>query len=164
MIEAISTSGFETKFLERLKTVVAALPAGRTAELSVSNERAGTRSSLPHFRIKPSNQRSARIEGFFIEGEGINFTMGEGTWRELYVTSETGVRQEKQIDRFFEICQTIFSSKSTEVLTYSSSARLIRSRLTAKVNGRDVLLGGGQQFFWWLFPGRVTKRFSYEPY
>ncbi len=105
-------TNFEARFLQRLEAVVEALPAG-SAELAISKQQGGNKFPFPHFRINPSNPRSAKIEGFFVEEECINFTLGVATWVELFVSSTSQMQQDKQIDRFLEICHLLFSNEST---------------------------------------------------
>jgi hypothetical protein len=162
MIEAPYTiPGFETRFAERLRNTVAALPVG-AAQLSFDKKPCGG-PLLPHFRITPTNPHSAIVEGCFAEGEGINFSIGHGTSGEVYVTTEMGENVKAQEDRFFDICRAVFTTRFSEDLVYNSHGRRVSSRMVLEIDGHTMVLGR-HRAFWWLFPNKTRKHFSYEPY
>ena len=139
---------FEMNFLARLETVVQVLPA-HTASLQTKLEL-----DCITFRISPSNQESATIEGRASSQGGIAFRVGRGTTLELSRSNE---------DRFFQICEAVFGSHFTELVIYGSTGRVLYSRIQLEVEGHRVRLGG-HQFFWWLFPKRRKEQFAYQPY
>jgi hypothetical protein len=139
---------FEIGFLARVKTLVDALPA-ETATLKTKSE-----IGCVYFSISPTNQQSAGIEGEASIQGGINFKVGRATITELSPSNE---------DRFFQICEVVFGSHFTESVTYSSSGRVLYSRIHLAVDGSTVRLGG-HQLFWWLYPNRRKERFYYKPY
>lgn len=160
MTQTIYTSpGFETRFRERLEGVIGRLPTG-VAELHLEKKPCGSPSPLPYFRIVPSKQGSAPIQGFFAQGEGINFTVGEATSREIFVNSKL---EEQAEDVFFRICRGVFETRFSEKLIYSSQGKLVRSRIVLKVDGNEITLGG-QKAFWWLYPKKTRRQLDYEPY
>jgi hypothetical protein len=134
------------------------LPVG-VAELHLEKKRCGSPSPLPYFRIVPSKRGSAPIQGFFAQGEGINFTVGEATSREIFVNSKL---EEKAEDEFSRICRSVFETRFSEKLIYSSQGKLLWSRIVLKVNGDEITLGG-QKAFWWLYP-KTRRQLHYEPY
>jgi hypothetical protein len=89
--------------------------------------------------------------------------IGEATGGEVFVSKERTARQNKHVERFLGICHAVFGTSFLETLVYSRRGRVIRSQIVFGAGGRRIRIGG-RQVFWWLFPGRVTKRFSYEPY
>lgn len=160
MRQTIYTSpGFETKFRERLEAMIKGLPVG-VAELHFEKKPCGSPSPVPYFRIVPSRRRSAPVEGFFVQGEGINLTVGEATSHEIFVNSKL---QGKAEDEFFQICRGVFETHFSENLIYSSQGKLIWSRIALKV-GDDELKLGGQRAFWWLYPKKARRRLDYKPY
>jgi len=163
MVDIVYTSpGFETTFAERLRGVVAELPKG-TAELQFEKRACGSPSPLPHFSIAPSNPRSSPIEGFFVQGEGINFSIGRATSREIYIANKTGNNANAEEDEFFRICQAVFTTRFSEKVVYDSRGNVIWSRIVLGVDSRKVVLGG-HRIFWWLHSGKNRKQFEYEPY
>jgi hypothetical protein len=140
--------GFEKNFLVRLETVVQALPP-HTATLQTTPE-----IDCLTFRISPTNQESASIEGQASTQGGIAFRVGRATTVELSGFNE---------DRFVQICEAIFSSHFTEFVIYGSTGRILHSRIELEVKGHKVRLGG-HQLFWWLFPNRRNEHFPYKPY
>jgi hypothetical protein len=140
--------GFERNFLVRLETVVQALPP-HTATLQTKAE-----IDAVTFEISPSNQEAATIKGQASTQGGIDFRIGRATTVELSVFNE---------NRFVQICEAVFSSHFTEFVVYSSTGRILHSRIELEVNGHRVRLGG-HQLFWWLFPNRRKEQFPYKPY
>lgn len=163
MVDSVYISpGFETTFAERLRGVVAELPKG-TAELQFEKRACGSPSPLPYFRIAPSNPRSSPIEGFFVQGEGINFNIGRATSREVYVANESGDESKAEVDEFFRICQAVFTTQFSEKAIYDARGKVIWSRIVLRVDGRNIVLGG-QRIFWWFHRAKTRKQFEYEPY
>src|SRR5260370_15581179 len=140
--------GFERNFLVRLETVVQVLPP-HTATLQTKSE-----IDCLTFRISPTIQESATIEGQASTQGGIAFRVGRATSVELSMSNE---------DRFFQICEAVFSSHFTEFVIYSSTGRVLYSRIQLVIKGRKVRLGG-HQLFGWLFPNRRKEQFPYKPY
>ena len=132
----------------RLETVVQALPPD-SATLQT-----GPEIDCVAFKIFPTNQNSAAIEGQASTQGGIAFKVGRATTVELSIS---------QVDRFFRICEAIFASHMTEFLIYGSRGRVLYSRVWLEIKGRKARLGG-HQLFWWLFPNRHKESFYYEPY
>jgi hypothetical protein len=151
----------EARVLERLAVVVGNLPQG-TAELYVGKNSSLQKNLFPYFRISPQNSKSAAIEGYVYNQQGIDFKIGHGTGGEIYVSSKRQPNPTGE-DRFFRICHAVFTTHFSEELIYSSSGRVIWSRIMLEVE-RDKMRVGGHQVFWWLFPNRTVKHFSYEPY
>jgi len=140
--------GFETHFLMRLEAVVRALPAG-TAALQTKHE-----IDYLTFIISPCDDEAAPIRGQASTQGGIAFKVGRETTMELSKSNE---------DRFFQICEALFSSQCTEFVIYSSKGRVLYSRIQLRIKGRKVRLGG-RRLFWWFFPNRRKEQFSYKPY
>jgi hypothetical protein len=156
------TSGFEERVTARLNAMVAALPPG-TATLYVgSDPNCVAKALFPYFRITPGNLKSATITGYLVEGQGIDFTIGQATGGEIFVSNDNA-RGGAEEDRFFRICQAVFTSSFTERLTYSKRGRVICSRIVLQLGSQSVRLGG-HRFFWWAVPNRTEKLFHYEPY
>jgi hypothetical protein len=145
--------GFEVHMIECLRAEIAALPE-RSAELYVGSDPRYPKSPFPFFRITPRNSQSAPIQGMIADYQGIDFTVGRGTGGEIPIG---------RADHFLRICRAVFTTRFSEVVVYSRRGRVIWSRVILKIDGHKVGIGGGQ-IFWWLFPKRVTKVFSYEPY
>ncbi len=139
---------FERNFLVRLETLIQVLPPA-SADLQTRPE-----TDYVAFRILPTNQNSAAIEGQASTQGGIAFKVGRATTVELSRPSE---------DHFFQICEAIFRSHFTEFIIYSSKGRVLYSRIALEINGRKIRLGG-HQLFWWLFPNRRNEQFHYQPY
>jgi hypothetical protein len=139
---------FESDFLKSLETVVRVLPV-HAASLQTKLEL-----DCLTFRISPTNQESAIIEGQASYQGGIAFRVGRGTTVELSTSSG---------ERFFQICEAVFGSHFTELLIYSSTGRVLYSRIQLEIKGRRVRLGG-HQLFWWLSPRRCKQQFFYQPY
>jgi hypothetical protein len=154
--------GFEAIFLERLDQLVRALPKG-AADLYVGKHPSHTKSVFPYFCITPTNPRSAKVQGFVYEGQGIDFTIGQGTGGEVFVSREKTERQNANLERFLRMCEAVFTTSFNETLVCSRRGRVIWSRIELSLDGLTVRIGG-RQVFWWLFPGRTTKQFLYEPY
>ena len=146
---------FETKFLKRLKHVIGSLPTG-AATLQIGGPSSLPETVYPSFLISPANQNSAPIKGSAAPQQGIIFTIGRATVVEL------GEDQRGE-DRFFQICQGVFTSHFRERLIYISSGRVIHSRIVLPGDGRGLRLRQ-QQILWWLFPNKTEKLFSYQPY
>jgi hypothetical protein len=155
--------GFESRALRRLEATLNALPKGKATLYWGADPTSPAKALFPYFRITPANANSGSIRGFLVEGQGFDYTIGQATGGEIFVGPTDSPQMRANEDRFFEICQAVFKSQFTELLTYNSRGRVIRSRISLRLGGRTVRLGG-QQLFWWLVPGRVTKVFSYEPY
>lgn len=139
---------FERNFLVRLETVINALPP------DTSILRTGPEVDSVAFRIFPTNQNSAPIVGQASTQGGIAFKVGRATTVELSRPNE---------DRFFQICEAVFTSHFTESVIYGSAGRVLYSRIRLEVKGHRIRLGG-HQLFWWLFPNRREHQFRYEPY
>lgn len=153
--------GFESEFLERIRELVDSLPKG-TAELYIGHPPSHPK-SLPYFRITPTNPRSAKIQGFVCEGQGIDFTIGEATGGEGFVSRKKTARGTAHVEGFLRICHSVFTSNFSEVITLNSRGHRIHSEITLDVDGREIRLHSGW-FLWRLFPKKTTKTFSYEPY
>jgi hypothetical protein len=154
-------SGFEERAAARLNEIVAALPSA-TATLYVGTDPNFPKALFPYFRITPSNPRSATIRGHLIGGQGFDYVIGQATGGEIFVPNDSA-RARADEDRFFQICQAVFTSSFTECLTYSKPGRVIRSKIVLRLDSRSVQLGG-HQLFWWAVPNRTEKSFHYEPY
>ena len=152
---------FEERALARLNAMVAALPSG-TATLYAGADPNFPKALFPYFRITPSNPKSATIRGHLIEGQGIDFAIGQATGGEIFVPNDSA-RGKAEEDRFFQICQAVFASSFTECLTYSKLGKVIRSKIVLRLDSRSVQLGG-HQLFWWAVLNRTEKYFHYEPY
>jgi hypothetical protein len=149
--------------LDRLKAAIATLPE-KSAELHVSEDR-DPRACFPgwRFRITPTKPGSASVQGFVDSVFGVWFTIGQATRGEAFLAGRNGKQNQIEEDAFFDICHAVFTTHFSEEVTYSSSNQVLRSRITLRVGERTVCIGG-HQVFWWLYPTRTTKRFSYEPY
>ncbi len=154
--------GFEKEFLDLLRETVSALPEG-TAEFFVGQNPSRARQSFAYFRIKPTNPHSAGIEGYVYEGQGIDFTIGVATSGEVFVSSGKGARLNSRVDWFLRVCRAIFTTHSTETVTYDANGRPIRGRLVLSLDGRRIRLGASL-VLWPIRLGKTTKQFSYEPY
>jgi hypothetical protein len=141
-------SSFERNFLLSLETIARALPP-HAATLQTESA-----ADYVTFRISPANDQSAILVGEASTQGGIAFRVGRATTVELSKSNE---------DRFFQICEAVFSSHFTEFVTYSATGRVLCSRIQLKIKGRKVRLGG-HQLFWWLFPNRRKEQFPYKPY
>lgn len=141
-------AGFERNFLLRLQTVARALPP-HAATLQTESE-----ADYITFRISPTNEESAPLEGQASTQGGIAFRIGRATTVELSNSRE---------DLFFQICEAVFSSHFTEYVIYGSTERILYSRIRLEIKGRKVRLGG-HQLFWWLFRNRRREQFHYKPY
>jgi len=106
------------------------------------------------FGIFPKNQSSAAIQGHASSQGGIAFKVGRATTVELSLP---------KVDRFFQICEAVFGSHFTEFVVYSSTGRVLYSRIQLEIKGHKVRLGG-HQLFWWLFPNKRKEQFLYKPY
>jgi hypothetical protein len=163
MVETIYTiAGFETRFLERLKDMTDKLPTG-VAETHFEKKAQDSIAVFPYFRIVPSNERSAPIKGFFIEGEGITFSIGHGTSGEIYISGKSAEEAKAREDEFFGICQAVITTRSYEKLIYNSDGQVIWARMTLRIGDCKRVLGN-HRAFWWLCRNRTMKEFSYEPY
>jgi hypothetical protein len=155
-------SDFEERVTARLKALVTVLPDGAATFYAGANPNALAKSLFPYFCITPSNPKSATIRGYVIERQGIDFTIGQATGGEIFVANGSA-RARAHEDRFYQICQAVFTSSFTEYLTYSKRGRVIRSRIVLQLDSRSVQLGG-HQLFWWAVLNRTEKCFHYEPY
>lgn len=158
---SVVTVGFEAEFMEKLRELVGTLPKG-TAELYIGHVPAHPK-SLPFFRITPTNHQAAIIQGGVCDGQGIDFKIGQATGGEIFVSPKRTDRDNARVERFFQICRSVFSSNFCEVLILNSSGSKVWSRITLKVDGRRVRLGGGW-IFWWLVPRKTKRVVCYEPY
>ena len=139
---------FASAFSERLRALVRSLPADTaTLELGGDND-------VVTFTISPSNQRAATIKGEASPQGGINFRVGRGTFVEASTSKEQW---------FLLLCAAVFASRFTESLSYSSTGRVLYSRIELEKDGQKIRLGG-HQLFWWLFPNRRNEQVAYEPY
>jgi hypothetical protein len=156
----ISPAGLEIRILDRLREIVAALPE-KSADLYIDEDR-DPKARVPgwHFRVTPAKQHSACIQGLVDSSFGIYFTIGEATAGEVFLASRNSAVEE---ERFFNICHAVFTTHFSEDVTYSLANRVLRSRIMLRVGERTVRIGG-HQIFWWFYPRRTTKHFSYEPY
>jgi hypothetical protein len=153
-----------TRVLDRLEAMVRGLPE-KSAVLQLVEDQ-DPRARLPgwNFKINPMNPRSACIRGQVDSGFGVWFTIGQGTNGEIFLASRREQSNRKEEDRFFDICQAVFTTPFLERLTYDRSGKFVlRSRIILSVGTQRITLGG-HQIFWWLYPNRMTKRISYEPY
>jgi hypothetical protein len=160
----ISPGGLEIRVLDRLREIVAALPE-KSADLYIDEDR-DPKARVPgwHFRVTPSKQHSACIQGLVDSSFGIYFTIGEATAGEIFLASRSSKTNEMEEERFFAICRAVFTTHFSEDVTYSSTSnRVLRSRIMLRVDERTIRIGG-HQLFGWLYPRRTTKHFSYEPY
>lgn len=139
---------FTRAFSERLRAIVDTLPAN-TATLEIGGD-----NDVVTFTISPRNQHAAIIQGEASSQGGINFRVGKGTIVEASTSREQW---------FFQLCETIFGSHFTESVSYSSTGRILYSRIDLERDGQKIRLGG-HQLFWWLFPNRRNETFAYEPY
>lgn len=162
MVETpVTIVGFEKEFLERLRKTVQSLPAG-TADLYIGHYPSSPK-SFPWFRIMPTNPRAAKIEGFVIDGQGIDFMFGDASTGEVFVSPKRTSRQLAHVERFFRLCQAIFTEHAVELVVRNIKGRPIWTRLTIPVDGRTEKVGGGY-FLWWLSPKRTKRVIRYEPY
>lgn len=141
-------ASFTTAFSERLRAVVGILPAN-AATLEIGGD-----SDVVTFTISPSNHQGAMIKGEASSQGGINFRVGRAT----VVEASTSRAQ-----WFFQLCEAVFRSRLTESVSYSSTGRILYSRIELEKNGQKIRLGG-HQLFWWLFPNKRKEKFAYEPY
>lgn len=139
---------FTSAFLEHLQALVRSLP-DNAATLVVGGD-----SDVLTFTISPANQQSATIKGEASAQGGINFRVGRATIVEASTSREQW---------FLRLCEAVFHSHFTESVTYSSTGRVLYSRIQLQSNGKKIRLGG-HQGFWWLFPNRRNEQFAYEPY
>ena len=157
-----AVQGFEHEFLERLRgDLVRALPEG-TADFYVGHP-ASHPNSLPYFRITPTNPRAAKIQGFVCEGQGIDFTIGEATGGEVFVSRKRNAEDRIGVEKFFQICRAVFTSHFSETIVLNPRGRRLWSKIVLTVDGRKVRLQGGS-IFWFLFPRRAKRVICYEPY
>jgi hypothetical protein len=154
-------SDFEERTAARLKTMVGALPSG-AASLHVGTDPSFPRALFPYFRITPTNPKSATISGHLIEGQGVDYLIGQTTSGEIFVPNDSA-RARAEEERFFRICEAVFTSSFTEYLTYSKLGRVIRTKIVLQVDSRAIRLGG-HKLFWWAALNRTEKRIGYEPY
>jgi hypothetical protein len=140
--------GFEGNFSLRLQKLVCALPPD-AARLQMNSQ-----ADFVAFEILPTNQKSARIEGEASTQGGITFTVGRATGVELSTSQQ---------DRFFQVCEAIFTSRFSESLVYSSKGHVLYSQIRLEIKGRNVRLGG-QRLLWRLFPNKRNELFQYQPY
>ena len=143
-----SLPSFTSAFLGRLRDLVRTLP-GNAAIVEIGGDR-----DVLTFTISPANQHSASIEGEASTQGGVVFRVGRATTTELSILRE---------HLFFRACEAVFRSHFTESVTYSSTGRVLYSRIELQNNGKRIRLGG-HQLFWWLFPNRRNEQFAYEPY
>jgi len=139
---------FTSVFSERLRALVRTLPAN-AATLEIGGD-----SEFVTFTISPSNHHAAIIKGEASSQGGINFRVGRGTMVEA-----SHLRQQW----FFQLCEAVFGSHFTESVTYSSTGRVLYSRIELEHKGKKIRLGG-HQLFWRLFPNRRNEQFAYQPY
>ena len=139
---------FTSAFSERLRAIVGTLPAN-TATLEIDAD-----SDIVTFTISPSNHHAAIIKGEASSQGGINFRVGRATIVEASTSREQW---------FFQFCEAVFRSRFTESVTYSSTGRVLCSRIQLENNGQKLRLGG-HQIFWRLFPNKRNEEFDYEPY
>jgi hypothetical protein len=162
MVKETVSSTFEERATVGLNAMVAALPRG-TADLYIGSEPDCVAKALfPYFCITPSNPRSATIRGHLIEGQGFDYVIGQATGGEIFVPNDSAKAAVHE-DRFFQICQAVFTSSFTECVTYSRRGRVIRSKIVLQIASHIVQLGG-HQLFWWAVLNRTEKCFHYEPY
>jgi hypothetical protein len=159
--ETYAIPGFETEFLKRIRELVDSLPKG-TAELYVGHHPSNPK-SLPYFCITPTNPRAAKIRGFVCEGQGIDFTIGEATGGEVFVSRKNTARGTAHVEGFLQLCHAVITANFAEVITLDSRGHKIHSEITLHIDGRRIYLHSGW-FLWRLFPNKTTKTFSYEPY
>lgn len=148
MLTNDSPPSFERKFLVRLEALVQVLPP------HIATLQAKPEIDCLSFRISPTNQESATIEGQASTQGGIALRVGRATTLELSRSNE---------DLCFQICEAVFTSHFTESVIYSSTGRVLYSRIQLVTKGHKVRLGG-HQLFWWLFPNRRKEQFPYKPY
>ena len=139
---------FTNAFSERLRAIVGTLPAN-TATLEIGGD-----SDIVTFTISPSNRHAAIIKGEASSQGGINFSVGRATIVEASTSRDQW---------FFQICNAVFGSHFTESVSYSSTGRVLYSRILLERNGQKIRLGS-HQLFWWLFPNKRNEDFAYEPY
>jgi hypothetical protein len=139
---------FTSAFSERLRALVRTLPAN-AATLEIRGD-----SDIVNFTISPRNHHAASIKGEASTQGGINFRVGRST-----IVEVSHLREQW----FFRICEAVCGSHFTEVATYSSTGRVLYSRIELEENGKKVRLGG-HRLFWWLFPNKRKEKFAYEPY
>lgn len=158
-----SSPGFEAEVLDRLRTLVAAMPNG-VAELHIGRVPGSSKSLFPYFRVTPKNPRSAIIAGVVIERQGIDLEIGRATTTEIFMGSEVGKRAKASEEEFFAICRAVFTTPFTEKIVYNSGKRVIWARTILTLDGGKTKWMGGGRAFWWLNPYRTTNYISYEPY
>ncbi len=139
---------FSGAFSGRLRALVCTLPAN-SATLEIGGD-----SDIVTFTISPSNHHAAIIKGEASSQGGINFRVGRATIVEASTSREQW---------FFQLCEMVFGSHFSESVSYSSTGRILYSRIELEKNGQKIRLGG-HQLFWWLFPNRRNEQFAYEPY
>ena len=148
MIGVTDPPRFERSFSVRLEKFIRAVPS------EVVTLQMNSQTDFIAFEILPTNQKSAAIEGEASTQGGITFTVGRATSVELSVGGE---------DRFFQICEAIFTSRFSESVVYSSKRRVLCAQIQLEIGGRNVRLGG-HQLFWWLFPNKRKELLQYQPY
>jgi len=114
------------------------------------------------FCIVPANPRSARIRADVSGWHGIDFAIGEEISDDIFLGS-SGEELGRGEEEFFWICEAVFVTHFEATVTYSSKGKSLCSRMTLQMGGRSKKFRR-QRIFWWLFPNRTTKHFSYEPY
>lgn len=139
---------FTKEFSKRLRALARILPAN-AATLEIGGD-----SEIVTFTISPSNHHAAIIKGEASSQGGINFRVGRGTIVEASISREQW---------FFQVCEAVFGSHFTESVTYSSTGRVLYSRVELQKDGQKIRLGGSQ-LFWWLFRNRRNEQFTYQPY
>lgn len=159
----VTKTDFTPQVLERLRIFLSALP-DKCAEVEVTEDRnPEARVAAWHFRVSPTNTRSARIQGLVDSSFGIYFTVGEGASAEIFLASWSNKSNQTEADRFFAICRAVVTTSFSEELTRSSHNSILRSNIVFRIDGKTIRIRC-QRIFWWLYPRRTTMRFSYEPY
>jgi len=154
-------SGFEQRTIEGLRAAIDALPKG-TADLQVGRPPKVTEALFPSFLVTPANPRSAPIEGVILDGQ-VELRVGHSGTAELW-GGRNPEQQARARQKFYAICNAVFTTHFSEEVDFDLRNRVLRSRLVLVVNGEEIKLGIN------LLIARLCRRthkkevYAYEPY
>jgi hypothetical protein len=155
-------AGFEATVIKLLGDRLAKMPAG-TAVLNIGKHPLDPDSPFPYFEVAPKNPRAASIRGSISNGEGIFITVGQASSRELWIRGGNIFRGLPCEDEFLIICEALFTTHSSEDVSYDSRGRVLRSRLVLDIRGKKVAFSSNRRLSR-LLRKSTKKHFSYEPY
>jgi hypothetical protein len=161
-----SIGTFERNILDRLESLVRTLPAG-AARLEIGSHPTDPTCPYPFFLIEPTNEHSARIRGL-IGGEehkdgGISITIGQASYRELWINARHPERAVTRVDEFLQICAAVFTTYFSEDVTYDLQGKTVKSRLRLHVKGKIIVFSSGV-LLQNPFKKTIFRRLQYQPY